>query len=36
MDGRAPRGNTGGADVGIFAPMEIPDDLASLLKGDRS
>jgi hypothetical protein len=34
--GRAPRGNTGGADVGIFTPMEIPDDLASLLRGDGS
>lgn len=29
--GRAPRGNTGGARVGIFAPMPIPDDLAALL-----
>jgi hypothetical protein len=24
--GRAPQGNTGGADVGIFTPMEIPAD----------
>lgn len=29
--GRAPRGNTGGAGVGIFTPMEIPADLAALL-----
>jgi len=29
--GRAPRGNTGGADVGIFTPMAIPPDLAALL-----
>lgn len=29
--GRAPRGNTGGADVGILTPMEIPADLAALL-----
>jgi len=31
--GRAPRGNTGGTDVGIFTPMEIPDDLDALLRG---
>lgn len=30
--GRAPRGNTGGADVGIFTPMEIPEDLSDLLE----
>ena len=29
--GRAPRGNTGGSDVGIFTPMEIPQDLSALL-----
>lgn len=29
--GRAPRGNTGGADVGIFTPMEIPEDLRAIL-----
>lgn len=29
--GRAPRGNTGGADVGIFTPMEIPADLQAIL-----
>jgi Protein of unknown function (DUF3703) len=29
--GRAPIGNTGGADVGIFEPMPIPQDLARLL-----
>jgi hypothetical protein len=32
--GRAPRGNTGGADVGIFTPMQIPPDLAALLERD--
>jgi len=31
--GRAPRGNTGGSDVGIFTPMEIPEDLQSMLDG---
>jgi hypothetical protein len=30
--GRAPRGNTGGADVGIFTPMPIPPDLEALLR----
>lgn len=29
--GRAPRGNTGGARVGIMTPMAIPDDLAAML-----
>ena len=29
--GRYPRGNTGGADVSAFAPMDIPDDLRPLL-----
>jgi len=29
--GRAPLGNTGGADVGILTPMPIPDDLQALL-----
>ena len=29
--GRAPRGNTGGADVGIFTPMEMPPDLRAIL-----
>ena len=33
--GRAPRGNTGGSDVGIFTPMEIPQDLQVLLEGDH-
>jgi hypothetical protein len=31
--GRAPRGNTGGARVGIFTPMTIPDDLQRILDG---
>jgi Protein of unknown function (DUF3703) len=30
--GRAPRGNTGGADVGIFTPMDVPDELERLLR----
>jgi hypothetical protein len=30
--GRAPLGNTGGANVGIFTPMPIPDDLQALLR----
>jgi hypothetical protein len=29
--GRAPLGNSGGADVGIFTPMAIPEDLRRLL-----
>lgn len=29
----APKGNTGGADVGIFEPMQIPDDLQKILRG---
>ena len=28
--GRYPLGNTGGADVSAFAPMDIPDDLRPL------
>lgn len=31
--GRAPLGNTGGADVGILTPMPIPEDLQRLLEG---
>ncbi|KFA94289.1 DUF3703 domain-containing protein [Archangium violaceum] len=30
--GRAPLGNTGGANVGIFTPMPIPEDLQALLR----
>jgi hypothetical protein len=30
--GRAPRGNTGGSNVGILTPMAIPDDLRALLE----
>ncbi|MFY1826397.1 DUF3703 domain-containing protein [Myxococcus fulvus] len=29
--GRAPLGNTGGASVGIFTPMAIPEDLRAIL-----
>ncbi|WNG32506.1 DUF3703 domain-containing protein [Archangium violaceum] len=29
---RAPLGNTGGANVGIFTPMPIPEDLRALLE----
>ncbi len=32
----APRGNTGGADVGIFEPMPVPADLEALLGSSRS
>lgn len=32
--GRAPLGNTGGANVGIFTPMPIPDDLQAMLRDD--
>lgn len=31
--GRAPLGNTGGANVGIFTPMPIPGDLQAILRG---
>lgn len=31
---RAPLGNTGRSNVGIFTPMPIPADLARLLAGD--
>jgi hypothetical protein len=30
--GRAPLGNTGGANVGILTPMAIPEDLRKLLE----
>jgi hypothetical protein len=30
--GRAPLGNTGGANVGILTPMPIPEDLRRLLE----
>ena len=33
--GRAPLGNTGGADVGIFQPMPIADELQRILDADR-
>ena len=29
--GRAPLGNTGRSDVGLFTPMPIPDDLRAVL-----
>jgi hypothetical protein len=29
--GRAPMGNTGGANVGIFTPMPIPEELRRIL-----
>lgn len=34
--GRAPLGNTGGANVGMFKPMPIPDDLQKVLDADRA
>jgi hypothetical protein len=30
--GRAPVGNTGGANVGILSPMPIPQDLAAIFR----
>lgn len=30
--GRAPVGNTGGANVGILTPMKIPPDLAEIFR----
>ena len=30
--GRAPRGNTGGSNVGILTPMAIPSDLEEILR----
>jgi hypothetical protein len=30
--GRAPLGNTGGANVGIMTPMPIPEDLRAMLE----
>lgn len=30
--GRAPPGNTGGTNVGIFTPIPIPEDLQALLR----
>lgn len=35
MLGRAPLGNTGGADVGIFRPMPIPTDLKEILESKK-
>lgn len=32
LTGRLPLGNTGGADVGAFQPMPIPDELRALLR----
>lgn len=32
---RAPRGNTGRSNVGIFTPMEIPEDLEGILENHQ-
>ncbi|MDB4973521.1 MAG: hypothetical protein JWN48_1862 [Myxococcaceae bacterium] len=32
--GRAPLGNTGGANVGILTPMPIPEDLAMIVRAE--
>lgn len=32
LTGLAPKGNTGGSNVGSFTPMKIPDDLNLVLK----
>jgi hypothetical protein len=34
--GRYPAGNTGGADVSAFEPMEPPDDLRSILNPEAT
>jgi hypothetical protein len=34
--GRAPLGNTGGANVGILTPMPIPEELQAMLRADES
>ena len=31
---KAPKGNTGLSDIGIFQPLEIPDDLKQILKNN--
>jgi Protein of unknown function (DUF3703) len=35
LTGRYPVGNTGGADVSAFKPMEIPEDLRAVLESAR-
>lgn len=32
--GRAPKGNVGTSDVGIFEPMDVPKDLAVILESE--
>lgn len=34
--GRVPVGNTGGANVPILQPMDIPEDIAAILKSHRA
>ncbi|MFC4128242.1 DUF3703 domain-containing protein [Nocardia rhizosphaerae] len=34
--GRAPLGNTGRSDVGVFTPMPIPEDLSAILAAGAS
>jgi hypothetical protein len=36
LTGRYPVGNTGGANVSAFRPMEIPDDLRALLAQEHA
>ena len=36
LTGRLPLGNTGGADVSAFKPMPIADDLAAILRNEKS
>lgn len=36
LTGLAPKGNTGGSNVGIFQPMEIPSDLKIYLESDQN
>lgn len=33
---RYPKGNTGGANVSMFAPMKIPSDLATILDSEEA
>ena len=35
MTGKYPVGNTGGADVSVFRPMPIPDDLRAALEQEE-
>jgi hypothetical protein len=36
LTGRYPLGNTGGANVSAFLPMQVPEDLLALIQNDQS